>query len=341
MSATARADRRDGESAARPGAFEDFTSRFCPAANALTPAGGRVVSLTASDGERLRAAFWPARVENPRGTVSILPGRAEFIEKYGEVVDELLARGFAVAALDLRGQGGSRRELADPLKGHVDDFSLYVLDIAALEAGLLGPLAPRPWFGLAHSMAACACLLAAREDALPFERLIASAPLIQIYSLETARLPRLLAASLDALGLGGAYIPGGTGESALLKPFTGNRLTSDPTRYARNADIARGCPGLALGDPTIGWVAACFRAVDLLARPETPRRVRVPTLALLAGDDHVVSSRAAENFLSSMKVGRALTLPGARHEILMETDAIRAQFWAAFDAFAPGSGLSP
>jgi lysophospholipase len=30
-------------------------------------------------------------------------------------------------------------------------------------------------------------------------------------------------------------------------------------------------------------------------------------------------------------------IPGARHEILMERDAIRAQFWAAFDAFIPGS----
>ena len=32
-------------------------------------------------------------------------------------------------------------------------------------------------------------------------------------------------------------------------------------------------------------------------------------------------------------------LPTARHEILMESDAIRAQFWAAFDAFIPGEEL--
>ena len=29
-------------------------------------------------------------------------------------------------------------------------------------------------------------------------------------------------------------------------------------------------------------------------------------------------------------------LPTARHEILQERDEIRAQFWAAFDAFMPG-----
>ena len=35
--------------------------------------------------------------------------------------------------------------------------------------------------------------------------------------------------------------------------------------------------------------------------------------------------------------GRHLILPGARHEILQEQDQFRAQFWAAFDAFVPGT----
>ena len=53
----------------------------------------------------------------------LFQGRAEFIEKYFETVRELRARGFAVATIDWRGQGGSERALADPRKGHVGDFS--------------------------------------------------------------------------------------------------------------------------------------------------------------------------------------------------------------------------
>ena len=50
--------------------------------------------------------------ERPRGTVVLLTGRGEFIEKYAtEVVGELLERGFAVVALDWRGQGLSDRPL--------------------------------------------------------------------------------------------------------------------------------------------------------------------------------------------------------------------------------------
>jgi lysophospholipase len=34
-----------------------------------------------------------------------------------------------------------------------------------------------------------------------------------------------------------------------------------------------------------------------------------------------------------------LLIPGAQHELLMEQDVYRQQFWAAFDAFVPGTPL--
>jgi lysophospholipase len=39
----------------------------------------------------------------------------------------------------------------------------------------------------------------------------------------------------------------------------------------------------------------------------------------------------------NLLAGRHLILPGAKHEILQEQDQMRAQFWAAFDAFVPGT----
>src|SRR5689334_11979155 len=61
----------------------------------------------------LRYALWSARGTS-RGTILLLTGRGEFLEKYAtEVVGELLDRGFAVAAIDWRGQGLSDRPLPD------------------------------------------------------------------------------------------------------------------------------------------------------------------------------------------------------------------------------------
>ena len=46
------------------------------------------------------------------GTVCLFQGRAECIERYFEVVNDLRRRGFAVATIDWRGQGGSDRRAA-------------------------------------------------------------------------------------------------------------------------------------------------------------------------------------------------------------------------------------
>ena len=47
--------------------------------------------------------------------------------------------------------------------------------------------------------------------------------------------------------------------------------------------------------------------------------------------------RTAERFARGLRAGHILVLPDARHEILSERDGIREDFWAAFDAFMPGS----
>ncbi|MBV9330087.1 MAG: alpha/beta hydrolase, partial [Alphaproteobacteria bacterium] len=87
--------------------------------------------ITARDGARLRVATFPAFCEKPRVCV-LLNGQTEFIEKYFEVIDELRGRGFTVATMDWRGQGGSLRALSNPMKCHVEDFSEYDLDVEAL-----------------------------------------------------------------------------------------------------------------------------------------------------------------------------------------------------------------
>jgi Serine aminopeptidase, S33 len=79
------------------------------------------------------------RSKTPRGTVAVLGGWGEFIEKYFEAAGELLSRDFAVAMMDWRGQGGSDRPLRNSRKGHVDDFSYFERDLAALVRSVLEP----------------------------------------------------------------------------------------------------------------------------------------------------------------------------------------------------------
>jgi lysophospholipase len=301
----------------------------------LAPSGAIATWLETSDGPRLRAARW-TRGAAVKGTVAILQGRAEFIEKYCEVITELLERGFEVVALDWRGQGLSDRLLRNRGKGHVLHFAAYLNDLDALREQVLEPFCPRPWFALGHSMGGAILLDQAHAGRSPFARLVLVAPMIALSGIRWPHATHRLARTLRLLGLGRFFIPGGSGRSYMLKGFSGNVLTSDPERYARTAAFIATDPNLAIGDPTIRWVDAAFALMRRFEAPELPVRISTPTLILAAGRDKVTDTAAIELFASRLKCGRCITLPGAEHELLMERELFRERFWAAFDAFVPG-----
>lgn len=299
------------------------------------PAGAIVEMITTRDGISLRTARWPSLSPKPKGTICLFQGRSEFIEKYFELIRELRARGFAVATLDWRGQGGSDRLLVDRRLGHIDDFAQFGPDIDAFMRQIALPDCPSPFYGLAHSMGGAILFANLPPSANWFERLAVTAPMIDIAGKPPGA--RALARTLGRLGLSRQLVPGWSAQPVGLKPFEGNPVTSDPWRYARAALVATRAPELVIGGPTIGWVRAAFKVIDRLSDPRFGAEWRIPTLIFLAGEDRVVSTAAARHFAAKLFATKAVTIPGARHEIMQERDAIRNVFWAAFDAFIPGT----
>jgi lysophospholipase len=301
------------------------------------PDGAVVGAVTTPDGARLRFARWPPPPGPRLGTVCLFTGRAESIEKYFETVGELRARGFAVAALDWRGQGGSARRLRDGRKGYVRRFADYQADVETFVREVVLPDCPPPHFALAHSMGGAVMLRLAHAGSRWFDRFVLSAPMVDLPGRLTAWPSRVALRLLRLFGSGGAYVPGGTSSVVGCEPFAGNPLTGDPLRYARNAAIIAEQPALGLGAPTVAWADTAFRAMREFADPAYAARIRQPVLIIAAGADTVVSTPAIERFAIHLRAGAHLVIPGARHELLQEQDRVRAQFWAAFDAFVPGT----
>ena len=302
------------------------------------PEGATVGTVKTSDGVVLRFARWeppPGR----KGTLCVFPGRAEFIEKYFEVVRDARARGFAVAMLDWRGQGLSERALPNARKGHVHDFSEYDRDLEAFVKEVVLPDCPPPLFALGHSMGAAVLLRSTHQGQRWFDRIVLSGPMIGIAGAAGSRVARASARFMRLIGFGSAYVPGGGGTPINTLPFPGNNLTSDPVRYARTVAILDAEPSLGIGSPTVAWLDAAFKTMNEFAEPTYPSRLRQPLLLVAAGQDKVVSTPATAAFAQRLRAGSHLVIPGARHEILMEQDRYREQFWSAFDAFVPGSPL--
>jgi lysophospholipase len=295
-------------------------------------------TLKTPDGLALRFARF-APPAGRRGTVCIFPGRTEWIEKYFETVRDLRSRGFAVAILDWRGQGLSDRLLADRHKGHVRSFSEFDTDLETFMREVVLPDCPPPMFALGHSMGATVLIRAVSRGHRWFDRIVLSAPMIGIALLDSMAIAGAVVRSLRLAGFGTMYLPGRYSGVLDLRPFAGNILTTDPVRYARNAAILEAEPELALGGPTVTWCDAAFSAMRALRDPSFPARIRHPILIVAAGRDAIVSNTAIEEFAMLLRAGSHLVVVGAQHELLMEQDRYRSQFWAAFDAFVPGTPL--
>ena len=302
------------------------------------PEGAVTGVLKTPDGVALRFARW-APPQGRKGTLLVLPGRTEFIEKYFEVVGEARARGFAVAMIDWRGQGLSERALLDPRKGHVGSFAEYDVDLETFVREIVLPDCPPPLFALGHSMGAAVLIRSAQKGRRWFDRVVLCAPMIALAGRAGARFAAVSVRTLRLLGLGRSYVPGGGSTPLTSLPFVGNVLSSDPVRHARTAAIVDAEPMLGLGSPTVAWVDAAYRAMREFSEPQYPERIRQPILIVAAGQDEVVSTPLTGKFATRLRVGSHLVIAGARHEILMEQDRYRTQFWAAFDAFVPGTPL--
>jgi lysophospholipase len=300
------------------------------------PANAHAGFVTARDGKRLRYARFAAEGRPLKGTVVIQTGRNECIEKYFETIRDLSARGLGVAIFDLRGQGGSERLIRNPQRGYVDSFMEYVGDLGIFFEEIVLPDCRGPYFMLAHSTGALVALLAAPTLINRVQRMLLSAPLLEFAGQPLSMRGTLrLSSFLYGMGLGTMYL--GRGKRDENPPFEGNVLTSDPKRHGRNVSIYRHYPKLGIGGPTVAWIRAACLASERAQDPDYIASIKVPTLIVAAGADQVVDTRAIERFTQDMRTGSLVTIDGARHELLQEADIYREQFFAAFDAFIPGS----
>jgi len=308
------------------------TAPLIGVASAPVPPGAAPEWFEGAHGARLRAALFPAP-GRARGSVVVSGGRTESIEKYFEVVEDLRRRGFCVLAHDWRGQGLSQRLLPQRLRGHAGACQDFIEDFAALLAAFEARL-PKPWLALGHSMGGCLTALALARGERRFAAAALSAPMfgVRLGSLP-APLVEATARLLRLAGAGGALAPGQQ-LSPPAAPFETNILTHDRRRYERNLAQIAASPDLALGGPTWGWLDFAFAAMAEMERGRGAGRIDIPVLVAVAGEERLVDAKAQRRVAHRIPGARLVEIAGAFHELLQESDELRALFWREFDALA-------
>jgi len=97
--------------------------------------------LSPTQGIRIRWGVWKTHSQVQRGTVLLLAGRGEYLEKYHETATDLIKRGFDVYSFDWRGQGLSSRMLPNRQKGFVRTYDDYLVDLDAFIQTIMLPSA--------------------------------------------------------------------------------------------------------------------------------------------------------------------------------------------------------
>lgn len=292
-------------------------------------------TIETHDRQTLRCGVWPCGRDVHCGSVLLLGGRSEFMEKYGETIADLHRRGLDVFSFDWRGQGLSSRLTDDRLQGFVASYDDYVRDLEVVVERLVRPVARTPLMVLAHSMGGHVALRYLRDHPGIVDRAVLVSPMIDILpGGMLRRAARLLTRLAIRVRLDRTYMIGHGPESMEDRRFRGNRLTSDPVRFKVGHAAIAAKPELALGGITYGWLAATFDSIDLLHRDGYPEGIQTPIQMVGGVADRVVSIHAQRNLCRRIPDCRFRQIDGARHEILMETDAIRRDFWEIFDTFA-------
>ncbi|MBK4215627.1 alpha/beta hydrolase [Paracoccus caeni] len=280
--------------------------------------------LTAEDGVRLRIAHWRSQTE-PRGSVLLLPGRTEYVEKYARIARTLTDAGYDVLSIDWRGQGMSARLQDNPRPGHVREFADYQLDLLEMIVAATELDLPRPWHLLSHSMGGCIALAGLHAD-LPVQSAVFSAPM---WGINLRQMPQGVAVGMaylaGRLGRGGNAAPGSgsAGTYLLDEAFSANLLTHDADQWAIMLREASAWPHMTIGGASYNWVGKALNECVRLSRLPSPN---IPTLVTLGDEERIVSTAAIRDRLTRWPEAELLEMAGVRHEVMMCTPENRARF---------------
>jgi lysophospholipase len=292
--------------------------------------------ISARDGTRLRTGVFEPEKKSRRVCV-LLSGHTEFIEKYLEVIGELNSRGFVVVGFDWRGQGGSQRPLANCLKSHIGDFAEFDNDLASVLEQVVRPISSAPPLVLAHSLGGHIALRSMHDRPGTFRAAVTTAPMLGV---ATGSYPAFFVRAMTALharaGRARDFAWGMAKRDPLRVGFDAQLCTTDVRRYARTQDIIVANPAIRLAGPTWGWIEAAYRSMKVLSRPGYAEGIAAPVLIVAAGRDRIVDLEAERRFAARLENVKYVEIEDSQHEILMEQNSIREQFWQAFDAFVAG-----
>ena len=270
------------------------------------------------DGKPLHFARFSA--DQPRGTIVLLHGYTESIEKYGELIYVFLRNGWNVQAYDQRGHGVSYRAVKPNFLTHVgcfqeyvDDFALFVQQAAADQE--------MPYVLFAHSMGGAVAALYLERGASIFQRAILNSPMI---APNRKGLPLWVAKRICQTAIERGY-----GEKRLFTsaPYTGRErfahsCAGSRARFDYYEEFRFHHQEYQNAAPTYRWTLEALCVTQAILAPGQPEKIAIPLRLYSAGRDHTVERKSQKKWIQRVPKGEFYSVLKAKHEIFQSEDAV-------------------
>ncbi len=298
------------------------------------PEGWKSDFFTSTSGKEIRYGHAAPKTE-PRGTVIITTGYADFTEAYFETINAYLDRGFSVWMMDWAGHGGSEKTVpGSGKKGQtVED---HIEDLRKFREEVVKPEKDKPVFLSTHSMGGQIALHYLSQHPDDFSFAILATPHVETKIKGPARdLLKLVFASAITSGLGDAQIENGRRSitQGLVAERAGHMKDDNPLRMTLHKTFMLLDENLKAEDPTVGYIESLLLSADVSSRDEFLKKIKTPVLLGIGTDDDVVDNDAIRRAGKAMPNATVREIDGGIHALWIDRDKQRGEWWQAIDAF--------
>lgn len=288
----------------------------------------------APDGWSLRQLEWPSDANPPRGSVLFMTGRADFYEKYLETFHDFREQGWNVTSFDWRGQGGSGRCGPHDHVGHIEDFAVWVNDLADFFKQWQQSH-PGPHVIVGHSMGGHLVLRTLAEQRIYPNAAILSAPMLALAGGGMPEWAAHLAGKFMCM-IGRDRNRAWKVVEKPLEPevLRQGLLTHDAARYSDEFFWFGARPFVRLGPASWRWVERAYASARQLRNKNKLKATDIPILVLATSADELVDHATIERAVHILpRAEMKLFGEECAHEIYRECDAVRNEALRAGFAF--------
>lgn len=262
-----------------------------------------------------------------RGTVMLLHGFTENIEKFSEVIYGFLKEGYSVCAYDQRGHGRSYRDpnLKFHYLTHVEKFEDYLTD-AELVYDRWMKDAKSPKILFSHSMGGAVAALTLERGMLSFDKAVFNSPMI---APATGNFPAWTGRAICR----GAKLMGKSREMIFLSgPYTGEEKFEDSCasgedRFNWYNEIRKTHPEFQNCSPTYSWLLESLKVCGKILAKGKPEKIAIPVILFQASDDQTVLADPQQTFVDRLPNGKLVRIENARHEIYRSGNEAVDTWW--------------